>query len=144
MPKNEKKKKKPRISLTQILRDILAEEDPAHPGRTRGEAFMRIALNAAVKAFHEGKFQFFIEVWNRVDGKVPDKLETRQTDSWEIAFETAGETVGNGSRLSDSVKATIPIEPRKPTAIVPIKAAEPFVIGDQDRSGNPKPKNTGT
>jgi hypothetical protein len=43
---------------------------------------MRMAYYHAAK----GNFQFFQEIFNRIDGKVPDRVEAVLSDGWEMEY----------------------------------------------------------
>ena len=66
-----------KISLTRILKEMLANGEE---GKQISEALIKKALQMALK----GNFQFYNHIAERVDGKVPDKIEG--TAGGAIAF----------------------------------------------------------
>ncbi|HYE21210.1 MAG TPA: DUF5681 domain-containing protein [Tepidisphaeraceae bacterium] len=58
-------------SLTATLRRVLEEVDPKHPDATMGERLVRMVVKHAKR----GNAAIIKEIIERVDGKIPDKLE---------------------------------------------------------------------
>jgi hypothetical protein len=76
------------LSLTAILRKIVNSRiNPNDPKdlRTYGEAL----IVAAIRHARDGNARFFREIMERVDGKVPDRIETELGGNWTMVFETA-------------------------------------------------------
>jgi hypothetical protein len=69
-------------TLTSTLRQLLREPDPQDPTLTRGDRLIQIAYVHAAK----GNFQFFKEIFERNDGKVPDRVEAVLSDGWEMEY----------------------------------------------------------
>lgn len=64
------------VSLTAIMLRKLKEEHPDEPEKIRAEK----VVEAALKQAESGNFQMFKEIWDRVDGKVADKLEVTRDE----------------------------------------------------------------
>lgn len=90
-------KKGPR-SLTGILREILAEQlDPKQgdDGPTRADAFVHSMINNA----EGGNATLAKEIWERLEGKVPDRVEADFGPNWETSFDAHGdESDGDDTR----------------------------------------------
>lgn len=52
---------------------------------TRGDRLIQMAYVQAAR----GNYQFFQEILNRNDGKVPDKVEATLTSGWEMQYDDA-------------------------------------------------------
>jgi hypothetical protein len=78
-------------SLTTILREILARrlhpEDTAEDALTRAEAFVEAVLAQA----ESGNATCAKEIWERMDGKVPDRIEAKLGGNWSMEYEQATE-----------------------------------------------------
>lgn len=79
-------------SLTSIVRELLDSNTlggkPIPNGRTIGEMLGDVIVKEALK----GKHAFAKEVWDRMDGKVPDRVDLTSN----------GKTVGTLSRLDEN------------------------------------------
>lgn len=76
------------ISLTRILREVL-EEDGEEAARERVRKWLAHA--------DEGKAPFFQEIWNRLDGKVPDKVLTQEVTTIELDWGDVGDSEATDS-----------------------------------------------
>jgi hypothetical protein len=75
------------LSLTTILKDLLRQPMSEGSTQTRADQLMEIALLAAENA----EFNFFREILDRIDGKVPERLQTSFGPGWEFVFESPPE-----------------------------------------------------
>ena len=57
-------------SITSIIRAMLDREDEANPGRTKGEQLATVMVREALA----GDVKFAKMLWERVEGKVPDRV----------------------------------------------------------------------
>lgn len=69
-------------TMTTKLRQLLREPDPNNPGMSRGDRLIQMAYVHAAK----GNFQFFKEIFERNDGKVPDKVEAVLSEGWDMEY----------------------------------------------------------
>lgn len=82
------------ISLTRILREVLEEE---------GEDAARERVRKWLAHADEGRAPFFQEIWNRIDGKVPDKVLTQEVTTIALEWGDIGD-----SEATDSDAAAAP------------------------------------
>ena len=90
---NPKGKPKGTLSLTTILRNLLSE--PGTDGKTKGDELMELAVKHAKK----GNYGFFREIYNRIEGKMPDKLENINASGIDLSGKTDEELAGIRDRL---------------------------------------------
>jgi hypothetical protein len=69
---------RPSVSLTNIIREVLAKPDKKHG--SRADALIAIAERRA----RRGDFRFFKEIIDRNDGKVPDRLANADGSNIEL------------------------------------------------------------
>lgn len=69
-------------SLTSILKDLLAEPYNGD-GKTRGDRLMEIACKMA----ESGNYNFFREIMERIEGKVPDRVQATLSAGWEMVYD---------------------------------------------------------
>lgn len=81
--------------MTAQLRQLFREPDPLDPSMTVAERLVKIAYIQAAK----GNFQFFKEIWDRTEGKVPDKVEATLTDGWQMQYDDAEATDEDRPRI---------------------------------------------
>jgi hypothetical protein len=78
-------------SLTAIVRELLESNTIAGRPIPQGRAVAEVLADVIVKEALKGKFTFAKEVWDRTEGKLPDRVDLTSN----------GKTVGTLSRLDE-------------------------------------------
>jgi hypothetical protein len=101
------------LSLTKLLREALEKNtingELIPEGKTAGERLIELAIANASK----GNAKYFTEIINRIDGKLPDKVEIRDlsklTDDQlrAIAEGAGGSDLGASSETEGEEQATV-------------------------------------
>ena len=93
-------------SLTAILRRLLDSRlDPNDPDnlRTNGEEMIHAAIHHA----HCGNSSFFKEILERMDGKIPERIEAKIGGNWETIYEEeSGQDVEDNASLELETNVT--------------------------------------
>jgi hypothetical protein len=79
-------------SLTGILRELLASEVPgAVQEHGVPLTYAQLLVRTAVKHAAQGNASFYKEIAERIDGKVPDRVEAKLGGNWSMEYEPLDE-----------------------------------------------------
>lgn len=80
-------------TLTGILRELLDKDVPgAVEEHGMPLTYAQLLVRTAIKHAAQGNPTFFREILERMDGKVPDRIEAKLGGNWSMEYEPVDET----------------------------------------------------